>query len=286
MAFQTFNNNVAQDRPNVTTYTPISLANPESKIQASRLTINYFNKMLQLKISPRMPASPNEMFPTYAKDGAVSVFLSYTQAKMLCDGIRDVFLGPNKEKHNNICLETKNGLLVISNGIEVGSSSPIVKILYTTQNNSSPQEIIYQTKNNYELPCDYSEGKYSTIKYPNMEIEVLAMIFEQYYMSASYAIAASVRDANLYETTKRNDLIKAVAQKVGVDLRAFSPNNGTSNNYSSYSFLQSSQDNYNTPVTEYSSAQTTTNIPKAYQSETFDDVVRSSIEAMADISEV
>ena len=283
MPFSTFNNNSTQERPNVTTYSPISLANPESRIQASRLTISYFNKMLQLKIAPRMPATPNEQYPTYAKDGAVSVFLSYSQAMMLHDGLQELFFSPNKNKHNNICLETKNGLLMISNGIEMGSETPIVKIMYTTQNNTAPQEIIYQTKNNYELPCDYSEGKYSTIKYPNLEIRILMSVFEQYYKSASYAVAQSIRDCAAFENNRRGELIKSIAQKVGVDLRAFTQSNGSNNTYNSYSFLQQ-PDNSATPMTEYSSSQTTTNIPKGYQSDTIDDVVKSSLEAMTDIS--
>lgn len=272
----TYDNN--ENRPSVTTYTPLSFANPDSTLYASRLSISYFNRMMAISISPRNPVSPNESFPTYNKEGAIQIFITYTQAKLLHDGFIDIIHG--KSKHHNVCVETKNGLLMLNDGVDKGTD-PYIAIHYVNKNSNTQSVTYYQFKRNYELPCDYVENKYDVIKFPDHEIDTFLMVLESYYNAASYAIAASVAESGMYRQRFINEALKSIAGRVGASLNF----GGKSTSPGGFSFLgnanQTSFDNNSgggfDPNTALSGG--TDGVAK---SPTFDDVIGASISNLDD----
>ena len=263
MAFNTYNNN--QDKPYSNVFTPISFANPDSTLQQTRLSISYFNKVMQLAIAPKDATPNNNGYPTFNNTAAIKVYISYYQAKMLCEEMKLMFHS-GKADMNNVCLETKNGLLKISNGKEYNSPTPVVAIMYMATGGTVISEALYQCKPTYEIPYNYKDGSYSTHKYPSLEIDTLIMVFEEYYKAASYAIASSISESSMYHNKSVTDTIRSIAGKVGANNGSASyskaPNQGSYNNHS---FLNSNNTNN---INEFDS-----NVPKEYQQSSFDDIV-------------
>ena len=266
MAFSTYNNNKQDDRPTTNTYTPIAFSNPNSKVQQSRLDISYFNKMMVVSIHPRINQGSNDI-PRFDNDNPVKVYISFNTAKLLHDAAVDMF---TNGKMNNVCVETKNGLFKISNGVEFGSTSPCISITHATQDGGEIVETVYQTKDNYTVAYDYADGAYSEMNFPMHEMDTILMTFEQYYIASSYAIATSIRDAEAYKYKYVSDIIKGIATKVGAptDTRT----NTSNGSFSSHTFLNGGGANQGN-----SNAQSggMNGVPKGYEQSSFDDIVNS-----------
>jgi len=265
MAFDNSNNNQRDNqKPVSNVFSSVNLANPDSNLQQTKLTVGYFNRLMQISIAPRNPASPGEEYPTYNNQAAVKVYISYSQAKMIYDAMQDMFYNAKTDKRN-ICVETKHGLFKISNGDEFGSSSPCVSILYVDGSKGRPVEAIYQMKNNYELAYNYDNGKFSTEKFPNLEIDILATAFKEYFNSSNYAIAASVHESSMYRENYSQNLLKSIAGKVGAVIEGRAVNSAP-NAFSNHTFLS-------TPVEVDEYNQNGPSSDKQYQMSTFEDIV-------------
>ena len=268
----TYDNNA--NRPTVSVYTPISFTNPDSPFAQSRLSINYFNRMMQISIAPRVPATPNESYPTYSKNGQVSIYITAMQAKMLHDGFEAIMSG--KSDHHNVCIETKNGLFMLNDGIDKGTE-PYAAIFYIGKGSGTTSVIHYQFKRSYELPCDYDGSRYDIIKFPDMEVQTLLMTLEAYYQASSYAIAASVAESSMYRNNNVYEALKAIAGKVGVVL----PTGKGSSGGGGYSILGSNQ-NASSEGFDATTALTGGISGVATKKPTFDDMINSSTNSWND----
>lgn len=260
----TYNNNKQDNRPTVNIYTPISFSNPESRVMDTRLSISYFNRVMVISIATRSNPGSND-YPTYDNDNAVSVYVSYHKAKILHDAIVDML---NDTSKNNVCIELKNGLLKVSRGIEYGSQNYCISISYADRE-GHVNEIVYETKaTGYDAAYNYSDGSFSSLSFPKFEIETLMMVLEQYYIASSYAIAATVRESSMYRDKFTQDTIKAIAEKVGVQI-----SNGKSN-FNNKTFLSGNGNNSggNTGMT---SSSFNGEVPKEYEQSSFEDIANS-----------
>ncbi len=261
-SFGTVYNNNQDNRPSVNIYTPISFTNPSSKIMDTRLNISYFNRMMVISIAARSNPGSND-YAQYDNDNAVKVYVSFSKAKLLHDAIMDMLTNGDK---NNVCVELKNGLLKVSNGIEYGSQSPCISISYADKD-GNVNEIVYETKTSYEAAYNYSDGSFNAINFPKFEIEAFCMVLNEYYRASSYAIAATVRESSMYRDNYTRNALKAIAEKVGaqIDNGNGAPNKGSFNNKT---FLSQSQNN-NSAVTGNSFHG---EVPKEYEQSSFADI--------------
>ena len=210
------------NKPTINTYSAISFSNNESQITGCSVSISYFNKMMVLTFV----VNSTKGFSN--QQDQLKIYLSYMQAKKLANAARQMFNDP-KSGMTNVCIETKYGLLKISDGKEFNVDSPCISVIYITKDGNT-QEIVYQTKSNYECAYNYQNGEFSKVNYPTMEIETFILALEEYYKAANYAIAASVHEASLYRDTARNELLRAIGTKVG----ARGNGNGNGNNSGGY----------------------------------------------------
>lgn len=212
-------NNVNDNKPTINTYSAISFVNNESQITGCSVNISYFNKMMVLGFI----INSNNF---NQQQDQLKIYLSYMQAKKLANAARQMFNDP-KSGMKNVCVETKYGLLKISNGEEFNADSPCISVIYITKDGNT-QEIVYQTKTGYECAYNYQNGEFSKINYPMMEIETFMLALEEYYKAANCAIAASVHETSLYRDRSKYDLLRSIATKVGVR------NNGNSRESNGY----------------------------------------------------
>lgn len=258
MAFKSYNNN--DKAPTCTTYSGISFSNPESTVGQTKISIGYFNKVMKVSIAARNNNGSNNDYATYDNDNAVTVYISNIKARILYLLIQKLIKDPNT---HNVCIELKNGLIKISDGSEYGSSSYCISISYASED-GSVHEIVYQTKSGFHTGAiNYSNGSYESQSFDDIELETFAMALDEYYKASSYAIAASVWEANNYRHEYEIGLIRSIAEKCGVQI------SNTSNpaKFNNKTFLSNSNS-----VTNDNESST---IPKEYESSTFDDIISS-----------
>lgn len=257
MALKSYNNN---DRtPTISVYSGIVFTNPESNISQTKFSISYFNKVMKVSIAMKNNGGSNNDFSTYDNDNAVVVYISNTKAEILYNLIQR--LKTDKDTHN-VCIELKNGLMKVSDGAEFGSPSPCISISYASED-GSVHEIVYQTKYGFHNGAvNYSDGEFSTVTFDDIELDTFAMCLHEYYKASSYAIAATVWEANMYRRDYDQNLIRSIAEKVGVSIGS---NNNTK--FNNKTFLSSSDNS--------TSGNSTDIIPKEYETSTFDAIAGS-----------
>lgn len=261
-AFGTYNNN-QDNRPTSNTYTPISFTNPNSKIMDTRFNISYFNRVMCISIATRSNQGSND-YATYDNDNAIKVYVSFSQAKILHDAIVDMLTNGDK---NNVCIELKNGLLMVSNGVEYGSPNVCISISYADKE-GNVNTITYETKPTYEAAYNYSDGSFNPLNFPKFEIETIVMVLEEYYRASSYAVAATVKESLMYQNHFFSNSFKAIAEKVGAQIgNGGAPNK---NSFNSKTFL--SQQNNTTPTNISSGTSFNGEVPKEYEQSSFADI--------------
>lgn len=262
MAFKSYNNNERQITNS--TYSGVSFSNPESNIAKTKISISYFNKIMKISIALRNNAGSQDNFATYDNDNAVTVYVSNIKAKILSNMIDK--LRTDKDVHN-VCIELKNGLMKISDGSEYGCQSPCISISYASED-GSVHEIIYETKKGFHTAAyNYADDSYKTETFDDIELDTFQMCLEEYYKASSYAIAASVMEANMYKRNAEYELLRAVADKVGVQ----NNNGGNSARFNNKTFLSGNSSSSNSSNNNGE----INGIPKEYESSTFDDIANS-----------
>ena len=260
MGYKPYNNN--EKNLTCSTFSGISFSNPESNIGQTKISIGYFNKVMKISIAARNNNGSNNDFATYDNDNAVCVYVSNVKARILYLLIQKLINDPDT---HNVCVELKNGLIKVSDGSEYGSPSYCISISYAGED-GSVNEIVYQTKNGFHTGAvNYSNGSYQEVTFDDIEIDTFMMALDEYYKASSYAIAATVREANMYGREYEINLIKSIAEKCGVQL-----GNGGNNaaKFNNKTFLSNQGNNSNNNSSG-------SMIPKEYESSTFDDIAAS-----------
>lgn len=258
MSFNSNNNNDRQ--PVNVTYSPVTFSNPESAICKSKLSISYFNKLLKIGIALRKNEGSNDAYATYDMENQTEVYVSYTKAKILHDLIEQM---KTDDSIHNVCIELKGGLLVISDGSELGSDSPCITI-HTMDGSGNVSSVIYQTKSNYHKGAyNYStdSGSYEDQYFNDIELDSFQNVLHEYYNAATYAVAATVMEASMYKRNAMNERIYAIAEKVG----AVTHNNGGGYSNKSQFLNNNNSSNDNSSM----------DIPNGYERSSFDDIANS-----------
>ena len=175
------NNNKRYYEPLV--YSQFGTSNTEG-VDPSALSFSFYNKMLKITITPMKPNAKPEDRNIWDQDNAVSVWLTYTKAKMLHDEIRYVLENPDTCFNAGVPTGA-DGLISFSTGKELGVSSPCLIIRKINQDNGTVNSVYaYQFKDNYKGyksvrnydPNNPSEFEGHT--YNNIEIEDLLTILD------------------------------------------------------------------------------------------------------------
>ena len=209
MAFNNYSNN-KDNAPTSTVFSSVAFSNPESRISQSRFSVSYFNKLMKISIALRNNAGSNDKFATYDTDNQVSVYVSFSKAKVLLDLIR---IMKEDDSIHNVCIELKGGLFTVSDGTQYGVNTPCFSITYGDEN-GNVDSIIYQTKS-HNGAYNYNDGSYETREFVDLELDSFETVLEEYYKASTYAVAATVMEASMYKRNATNSTIYAIAEKVG-----------------------------------------------------------------------
>ena len=246
MAMGSYNSNANNNKKN---YSPsirsnYSMSNTEAKIEKTGLSISYWNSMM--KISIPVLEQRGDRFE-YNEDKGIAIYLTHTKARMLAYEIEQ-FL-KDKNAYNNAGVNSSDGLISISNGKELGLTSPCLIIRKINPDNGQiVSSIAYEFKTNYHYAIrnfNEEDSSYDNAYYEDLELLQLKDNLEQYYISMTNAMAYSVIDCSKYDMSRLNTKLDSICENLGIEYKRGGKSSGSffsnSNNSSSDSISTNSK---------------------------------------------
>lgn len=216
-------------------YSPYGTSNTDG-VDPSALSYQFYNGLLKISISPMLPnAKPGDR-KLWDTDNQISVWLTHAKAKMFHDDI--VYLLAHQDECNNVGVASgPEGLISFSNGKELGVTSPCLIIRKIDQTGSVLAVYAYQFKTEYHSSIrnfnPENPSGYEPNIHPNLEIDNLLTILDEYSKHIGGAAAYSVMNAMKYDMSRMNTKFSLIMDKLGVEQPDYY--NGRSNNTSYFS---------------------------------------------------
>ena len=260
----TYNNNEKKNySPSVSS--GYKFGNPDSNVDKTALSFNYWNKLLKISIAPKKETEGDTI--AYDHENAGSVFLSHRKAFILYKEISNFLELYNKglpTPKNAGVSSGSEGLIYICNGEEFNAEGPCLVIRKVNDKGESTSVFVYEFRRNvHSSVINYSEktADFEANTYAVLEIEEILNILKSYYEAMTMAVAYSVKEANKYDDSRMNTKLKVIGEKLGVEFGR--QNNSNSNSNSSY--FSNARSN-NKPNNGYSSMNT------SYETGSLDDL--------------
>lgn len=207
-------------------------------IDPSALSYSFYNRMLKLSISPLKMNNGDKV--AYDHDNAAIAWLTHTKARMLYNEIKRVLAG---EISNGGVTTGKEGLVIFTNGKELGVNAYCLSINKIDENGNVLSSYAYEFKSKYHYSVENFNPKDASHKkhlYDNIEVQQLLDVLEQYYLAMTGATAYSVMDANRFSTQANTTKIDLIMSKLGVEYKT-----GMTSRSSSRSFFDTSEPSSN-----------------------------------------
>ena len=217
-------------------YSAYSFTNPSSQVDATKLSIGYWNKLLKLSIAPLKKAGDNG-YNEWDYANAMTLYIPHTKARILYNEIM-LFLNDPK-KYNNVGIPLKKGCILVSNGTEFGTTNPVLVMKDISEDGTVNATFCYEFNNfNYGMRNVTESLDFDKNTYELLELQELADVLNQYYLAMTGAYAYSVRDELKYDFSPINTKIGLIAEKLGVE---FKGGNNKSSNKNSRSVFDNKQ---------------------------------------------
>lgn len=246
-SFNTYNNNQNQNKsPDVTVYSGYRMNNAESKIDQTCVTFRYWKSNLCISICPRKQTGNDEV--QFDMDNCITIYLSHTKARIFAEEIKKFLAAP--ESYKSVGVPSGQAIITLSNGVEYGKNTPVLVIRKLNDGGEVSSEFAYEFKTDFHYSVENYIGtgdftnNYEDYKY--IEIQQLVTLLEEYYKSATNAVAFTVMDQRKYSSTRMENKIDAIAAALNVEVKGGSNNNGRRfNSNSHFSSSNSSEDEGN-----------------------------------------
>lgn len=244
--FNVGNNNQQQNKGR-TTYTPIKYINPDSNVDKTRLSYEYWNSTLKIKITNRKDTGNSEI--VFDDMDSAVIFLTPDKARIFANVIKNFLKDPIK--YNNSGVNTTKGVVTLNNGAQHGTTNPCLIIRQIEQTDGTVQKTYaYEFKTDYHYAITNLDASDTEIRgfdkdfdsYRNLEIEQLLTMLENFINASTYAYAAAAGKANEYRENTMNNKIDAIMNKLGVEYTgrsqrstgSFFDNNGRNSSGNNY----------------------------------------------------
>ena len=235
MALGTRDNN-RENRYAPTYYSAYSAFNTVSKVDPSRLSFSFWNRMLKVTITPMIQKQGDGAI-SWDRSNAISAYLTHTKAQILSREIKAFLKDP--ENNNSCGVISNETLITISNGKEFGTTGCfLVMRKIDKETGKTLSSYSYEFNMNFHSSVRYyDEGsatfELATDPYVYIEIEQFVALLDNYVLAMTGATAYAVVDAMVGERSFReiSETIEACAKSLGVSTNR-SQNGGGSNNTS------------------------------------------------------
>lgn len=201
-------------QPNV--YSRYSFANSESAIDPSKASFTFWNGLLKVSIAPFIEAKSQ-----YDYENEGYFYLSHTKARILMEEL--VVFMKNMESVNSVSVPSKDGILTVSNGMEIhGEIRPCLIIRKIDEEGTVTSTYLYEfkTKHHYSIR-NYEEGttNFDKIYHDHLELLQFMTLLEEYYKSTSGAYAYSNIDQGRFNNSRINTKLDSIAEKLGIEYK-------------------------------------------------------------------
>jgi len=219
--FNTGSNNTQQNRGR-TTYSPIRYINPDSTVDKTRLSYEYWNSTLKIKITNKKETGNTEI--VFDDMDSAVIFLTPDKARIFANVVRNFLKDPIK--YNNSGVNTTKGVVTLNNGAQHGTTNPCLIIRQIDQTDGTIQKTYaYEFKTEYHYAITNLDASDNEIRgydkdfdsYRNLEIEQLLTMLDNFINASTYAYAAAAGKANEYRENVTNNKIDAIMNKLGVE---------------------------------------------------------------------
>ena len=240
---------------NPTTYSKYKMSNPNSSVDPTALSFNFWKGMLKIMISPKKRTNDDTI--AFDHENAISIYLSHTRAGILKNEIL-AFLDP-ANNYKNRGVSTNRGCIYICDGSEFGCEHPCLVIrLVDGETGDVVSSIAYEFNTSYHFAIRNYKSDDKTFErvfdeYDTREIFEFVTILDQFEKAMTNAIAASVVDCTYYMTNNIQNNLNTVAEKLGVATGRKSVNSYNSKSSFFNSSANGTTTSGNKPATQYSS---------------------------------
>lgn len=219
-----------------TVYSAYKFNNAMSAVDKTQLSCQFWNDSLRIMIAPRNADSPDDQ-PTFDTKNSISIYLNYMKARMLADVLRKFLEDP--EKYDNTGVVAGSSVISFTTGKDFSSKFPMVIIRKVDESGNITSSFAYEVKGDYYFSIqgftEKSNGQYDQNFYPEIELQCLLTLLEEFYKAQTKATAYSVLDAFKYDQYRMSMKINRIGEKLGLDMNVSS--NGSAPRSSSTSYF-------------------------------------------------
>lgn len=237
MAFGNYNANNTKKGPyDPTVYSPYKFNNARSTVDQTQLSTQFWSNSLRIMIAPKNTDSPEDQ-PTFDTKNSISIYLNHIKARMLHDVLTKFLQDP--VANDNTGVVAGSSIISFTTGKDFGSAFPMVVIRKVDESGNITASFAYEVKGDYHFSVrgftEKSEGKYEREFYPNLELECLLTILEEFYKAETRAVAYTVIDASKFDQYRMSTKVNRIGEKLGLDMNVSSSGSARSSSTSYFS---------------------------------------------------
>lgn len=231
-----YSNSSAIRYPN--TKASISFMNADSKLQKSKLSVEYWAGGIRLSISPMIENGNKGQFPQFDSKASVSAYFLHSKAYILMQEITKLLKDPNCCRNTGI--RSGDNMVLISSPNEFSEANNYVLSIYkmVPKTNEIKECMHYEFKANYHCAIrnfDLTTSKFDTAyDYDTLELKELGLVLKSYVDSGSSAYSADLIYKETYDRNRYFDRLNAIAKNLGVEIKSSSYSNNSYSGGSSY----------------------------------------------------
>lgn len=222
------NNKKEVRKPSI--YSPYGGTNTESKVDPSRVSFGFWNKLLKITITPMAGRTDNGI-PNWDKNNEISGFLTHKKARIFANEIRKFLADPFA--NSNVGVISNETLISISSNEDGMNGVFLTLRKLNTETGAEMSKYVYEFNTNLHSSVRNYDAKSMNFsqefdEYTMLEINELLTLLDSYVESMTYATAYSIIDATDFNYRRAMDYLVGCAQSLGVNISSGSGENRSS----------------------------------------------------------
>ena len=252
------NNQYSKDDKNkgksVNVYSPYAFANPDSKVDQTKLFATFCLGLLKLEILPKIQNS-DKPFATYDNKAGVAIYLSHTKARILLKEMEAMEADPSIA--TSVAVDSgrradNQGIIQISNGAEFGTTNRCVVIRKLAMDESGKIYVassfaneLHEDNYNYSIRNFNANDptQFDKVYHNDIEWDELKDLLDSFIKAQTGAIAYSVMEQMKYTTSPINTKLDLVMEKMGIEKPSYNRNQAGTSFFSGNSGNNNSSNN-------------------------------------------
>lgn len=210
-------------------YSNVKMRNPQSSVDPCALNFQFMYGLLNIYMAPKKEKSAGD-FINYDYEKKISIWLSYSHAKMFAKEIRTLLETHDPSVIKTVGVATKDDTLItFGYGGKYNTENFILAIHKLNADGSIQQTYIYEFPSDRYMSIrdfDPETSKFQKNIVENIEVEQLLDILDEYSKSITGAYAYANQYYNRFNDNGKNNLLYQMASKLGVNTKGNYSGNG------------------------------------------------------------